>query len=271
MTVYIEYAILQNFLLDVVLLWLSCKGTKTPFRQGRWTIACLFGAMFAVVYPLLRLPAFLGTVLKISAGLLLCLLAFGRVKGKKEWGRYALFSTSFFSLSFLFGGALNSIAQGVSISAMRTAVTPLGFLTLSIFCSYLLKKLYKKRTVWQYVYECEIASGDKSAQARGFFDSGNTATKKGIPVCFVSPEIIFNLWGDTMLLQGEEVGQVCDEMCISTVSGEKKIRLYKGSLTIKEKPIRRIKEVYFAPSVNILSKEYTMLLHSRIFDKGEEV
>ena len=271
MTVYIEYAFLQNLLLDGVLLWLSCKGTKTSFHRGRWAVSCLFGALFAVVYPLLQLPAFLGTVLKISAGFFLCLLAFGKVKGKKEWGRYTLFSGSFFSLSFLFGGALNGVAQGFSLDVMRTVVTPLGCLGLSIFCSYLFQKLYKKRMVWRYVYECEIANGDNRAQARGFFDSGNRATKKGIPVCFVSPEIIFKLWGDSMLLQGEEAGQVCDEMCIATVSGEKKILLYKGSLTIKEEPIRRINEVYFAPSVNILSKEYAMILNSRIFDKGEEV
>ena len=178
MTVYIEYAFLQNLLLDGVLLWLSYKGTKTSFRWGRWSLACLFGAVFAVVYPQLRLPSFLGTVLKISAGFFLCLLAFGKVKGKREWGRYALFSGSFFSLSFLFGGALNGVAQGFSLDVMRAVVTPLGFLALAIFCSYLFKRLYKKRTVWQYVYECEIASGDKRAQARGFFDSGNTATKK---------------------------------------------------------------------------------------------
>ena len=153
MTVYIEYAFLQNLLLDGVLLWLSCKGTKTSFHRGRWAVSCLFGALFAVVYPLLQLPAFLGTVLKISAGFFLCLLAFGKVKGKKEWGRYALFSGSFFSLSFLFGGALNGVAQGFSLDVMRTVVTPLGFLGLSIFCSYLFQNLYKKRMVWRYVYE----------------------------------------------------------------------------------------------------------------------
>lgn len=271
MTVYIEYAFLQNLLLDGVLLWLSCKGTKTPFRWGRCAFACVFGAVFAVVYPLLRLPNFLGVILKISAGLFLCLLAFGGGKGKVPFGRYTLFTASFFSLSFLFGGALNTVAQGVSTNFMRTVITPLGFLVLSVFCLRIFKKLYKKRAIWRYIYKCEIASEGKSVQALGFFDSGNTATKKDIPVCFVSPEIIFALWGDKLLLEGEEVGQVCDEMCITTISGRKKIPLYKGSLTIKEKPTRQIKEVYFAPSANILSREYTMILHSRIFDEGEEI
>ena len=269
MAVYIEYAFLQNLLLDGVLLWLSCKGTKTPFRWGRCAFACVFGAAFAVVYPLLRLPDFLGTALKISSGLFLCLLACGGGEGKVPFGRYAFFTASFFSLSFLFGGALNAVAQGLPTNLMRTVITPLGFLALSLFCLQLFKKLYKKRTIWRYIYECEIASEGKTARALGFYDSGNTATKKGIPVCFVSPELIFQLWGDKLLLEGKEAGQVCDEMCITTLSGKKKILLYKGSLTIKEGKTRRIKEVYFAPSANILSREYTMILHSRIFNEGE--
>ena len=272
MTVYIEYAFLQNLLLDGVLLWLSYKGTKTPFGWGRYAFATLFGALFAVVYPLLRLPDFLGLLLKISSGCLLCLLAVGKVKSGKEWGRYTLFTAIFFSLSFLFGGALNIISQGLSINVMRGIVTPLGFVGLSILCIYIFRRLYKKKKIWRFIYECELRNGKKSITALGFFDSGNSATKKGRPICFVSPEIVYTLWGEEILLKGEEEGQVCDEMCIATVSGERKIRLYKGALTVKtDKKSIKLKEVYFSPSANILSREYSMLLHSRIFDEGEEI
>ena len=272
MTVYIEYAFLQNLLLDGVLLWLSYKGTKTPFKWGRYAFATLFGAVFAVIYPLLRLTGVLGIILKISSGCFLCLLAFGNLRGKKEWGRYTLFTAIFFSLSFLFGGALNSIAQGLSKNTVRTVLTPLSFLCLSILCTYLFKRLYKKKAIWRFIYECTVASNNKSITILGFFDSGNTATRKGVPICFVSPEIIYELFGEEVLLNGEGGGQVCDEMSITTVSGKRKICLYKGALTIKTGEKRKkIKEVYFSPSTNILSREYSMILHSRIFDEGEEL
>lgn len=272
MTVYIEYAFLQNFLLDGVLLWLSYKGTKTPFKWGRYAFATLFGAVFAVVYPLLGLTSVLSFLLKISAGFFLCLLAFGNLRGKKEWGRYTLFSAIFFSLSFLFGGALNSITQGLSTNVIRKVVTPLGFLCLSLFCVYLFRRLYKKKAILRFIYECTVASNNKSITVLGFFDSGNAATKKGLPICFVSPEIIYELFGEEVLSTMRDRGQVCDEMCITTVSGGRKIYLYKGSLTIKKDKQRiKIKEVYFSPSANILSREYSMILHSRIFDEGEEL
>ena len=262
---------MQNLLLDGILLWLSYKGTKTPFRRGRYAFSTVFGGVFAVVYPLLRLPNCLGILLKLSAGCLLCLLAVGNVRGRKGLGKYILFTAIFFSLSFLFGGALNSISHAFSINVMREVVTPLGFLLLSIFCIYLFKKLYKKGKAWRFLYECEVANRDKSAKVIGFFDSGNTATKGGIPVCFVSPEIVYALWGEEILLSEKGRGQVCDEMCITTLSSEKKMLLYKGVLTIKTDEGIKTKEVYFSPSANIVSREYTMILHSRIFDEGEEV
>ena len=272
MTVYIEYAFLQNFFLDGGLLWLSHKVIKTPINRKRILLSSLFGAIFAVLYPLLRLPSLLGTVLKIAAGCLLCMLAFGRIKSKKERRGYFLFTTVFFSWSFLFGGALNGVTQGISPDYVKTVLTPLGFLVLSVFCVYFSRKLYKRSSILRQVYDCVIRNGEKEAAAQGFLDSGNMVTKKGIPVCFVSPEIIYRLWGGEILFSEKGEGQVRDEVAITTMTGSKKVLLYKGSLQIIAGEKRKeIKEVYFAPSANMISREYMMILHSRIFDEGEEV
>lgn len=272
MTVYIEYAFLQNFFLDGALIWLALKGTKTPVKGWRLFLASLIGAVFAIVYPLIKLPSGLGLILKLSVGLLLCLISFGRLKTKVERRRYALFVSLFFALSFLFGGALLSLTQGLSIKNMRSLVTPIGFAVLSIFCVALIRKMYKKSRLWRYIYTCKIISEGKSFSTLGFFDSGNAAEKNGIPVCFLSPETAYSLWGEGVLFADGKRGQVCDEMQITTMAGAKRIALYKGALEIEKRgKTRRIEEVYFAPSANMISKEYTILLHSRIFDEGEEV
>ena len=272
MTVYIEYAFLQNFFLDGALLWLALKGTKTPVKRWRLFLASLIGAFFAIVYPLIKLPSGLKLLLKLSVGFLLCLTAFGRLKTQGEKRKYALVVSLFFALSFLFGGALLSLTQGLSFEKIKTVVTPIGFAVLSFFCLVLIRKMYKKSKLWRYIYACKIVSEGKSVSTLGFFDSGNVAEKDGIPVCFISPETAYSLWGESMLLFKEERGQVCDEMQITTMAGVKKITLYKGILEIEEKGrIRMVKEVYFAPSANMISKEYTLLLHSRIFEEGEEI
>ena len=161
MTVYIEYAFLQNFFLDGLLVWLSLKGSKTPIKRRRIAVSALFGAVFAVVYPLLGLSEGLGLVLKLAAGILLCMLAFGRLKSKREWGRFGVFTAVFFAWSFAFGGAIFSGAQFFSGEWIKTLLTPLCFVFLSAASLLLFQKLYKKRTLWRHIYECQIFSGEK--------------------------------------------------------------------------------------------------------------
>lgn len=267
MTVYIEYAFLQNFLLDGALVWLSLKGSKTPVRKRKILLSALFGGVFAVVYPLLGLREVLGLVLKLASGVLLCMLAFGRLKSKREWGRFGVFTALFFALSFAFGGAIFSGAQFFSGEWIKRVLTPLCFLLLALISLLLFQKLYKKRAVWRHVYECRITCEGKTISALGFLDSGNMATKNGVPVCFLSPERAYELWGERWLFLDEDRGQVCDEMQFSTVTGVKKAPLIKGSLEIDVKEgIQRVNEVYFAVSSNMISKEYTMILHSRILE-----
>ena len=265
MTVYIEYAFLQNFFLDGALVWLSLKGSKTPVKGRRIALSALVGGVFAVLYPLLGLTKWLGLTLKISVGVLLCMLAFGRLKGKREWGRFATFTLLFFALSFAFGGAISPLAEYFKKEWVKPLLTPICFVLLSAASLLLFQKLYKKRALWRHIYECEIISGKKSVLALGFLDCGNMATKNGVPVCFLSPERAYELWGEEWLFHEKQEGQVCDEMQIFTVAGVKKTALRKGDLHIRtDKGIEQRKEVYFAVSPNMIGKEYTLILHSRI-------
>ena len=267
MAVYIEYAFLQNFFLDAALVWLSLKGSKTPIKWRKVVFAALFGGVFAVVYPLLGLSKVLGLFLKVSAGVLLCMLAVGRLKNKREWGRFCLFTAVFFALSFAFGGAIFSSAQYFSGEWIKSVFTPLCFLLLAAASLLFFQKLYKKRALWRHIYKCRAISGEKSVFALGFLDSGNMATKNGLPVCFLSPEHAYELWGEGWLYPEKERGQVCDELTINTLAGVKNIPLVKGGLEIRtDEGVRQIKEVYFAVSTNMISKEYTILLHSRILE-----
>ena len=267
MTVYVEYAFLQNFFLDGALVWLSLKGSKTAVKRYKLLTSALFGGGFAVVYPLLDLREGLGLMLKLSAGLLLCMLAFGRLKSKREWARFGVFASLFFALSFAFGGAIYAGAQFFSGEWIKILLTPACFVVLTATSLFLFQKIYKKRALWQHLYECKATVGEKSVSALGFLDSGNMATKDGAPVCFLSPERAYELWGEEWLFSTKERGQVCDEMQISTVTGVKNIPLVKGEIEIRTKEgMRQIKEVYFAVSSNMIGKEYSMILYSRILE-----
>lgn len=267
MTVYIEYAFLQNFFLDGTLVWLSLKGSKTPVRGGKLVLSALLGGVFAVVYPLLSLKEWTGALLKISVGVLLCMLAYGRLKNKREWGRFCVCAALFFALSFAFGGAIYSLTQYFSQEWIKSLITPISFMLLSVAVIWLFKKLYQKRALWQHIYKCRITCEENSIFALGFLDSGNMATKNGVPVCFLSPERAYELWGEKWLREDEDRGQVCDEMQINTVAGTKTLRLRQGDMQIwigKER--KRIDKVYFAVSANMIGKEYSIILYSRILE-----
>ena len=267
MTVYIEYALLENFLIDGMLLYLSLRAVKIPFKWKKLCFSALFGALFALVFPLLSLPNFLVYSFKIAVGFLLCLLAFPPIKNKNDMGRYALTCALFFFLSFSFAGAIFAFSNGFSFSGngYQIAQTPFVFVLCSaivflIFVINGIKKLYKKRLAFRHIYDCAILYGKRRVAILGFLDSGNLATANGAPVCFLSPEIAFELWQN-------ELFSPHGEITVQTLGGEKTLPLFLGDLEIKkDKQIFTKKGVYFAPSAHMVSREYKMLLQANIFD-----
>ena len=266
MEIYIEYAFLENFFFDGVLLSLSLFSAREKLCLWRVALSAAIGGVFAILFPLLKLPVFLGTLLKIAVGMLLCAVLVKRLKSKKEWGRYALICGLFFSLSFLFGGSLLGIYTGFSVSGEGYATshapfwaTLLGFSGLSALTLFLVRKLYAKKAVAERTYACRVGNGEKQIKAEGFLDSGNLAQKNGLPVCFLSPDIFYELYGEEVLKGG---GQVCEELAISTLGGGKTVTLYEGEIYVENKQ----KRVYFAPSANMISREYKILLHASILE-----
>ena len=267
MEIYIEYAFIENFLFDGVLLSLALFATRTKLVWWRILLSACMGAVFAIFFPLLRLPKFLGTLLKIAVGCLLCMIAVERLKTKKEWGRYALSCVFFFCLSFGFGGALLGVYGQFDHGYARipSMLVFFGFSVLSGGAVWLIRKLYQRKRIFQSIYPCVVGNGEVAIQTQGFLDSGNLAMKNGLPICFVSIELFYELFSEEILSKGD--GQVCDEMQIRTMSGVKTVSIYQGELEMEG----RRRDVYFSPTSNMIGREYKILLNARILEKDYEV
>lgn len=267
MTIYVEYALIENFLIDGMILYLSLRGAKINFKWKKLLFSAFVGAIFALLFPLLSLQNLLSYFLKFSMGFLLCLLAFPPIKNKNDVGRYALSCALFFLLSFAFAGAIFALYNNFSFSenGYQTAQTPVAIVlcfgvAFFIFSVQLGKKIYKKQTIFRHVYDCAILYGKRRVAILGFFDSGNLATAKGTPVCFLSPEIAFDIWESELLSPHGEI-------TVQTLGGEKTLPLFLGDLEIKKGGTLFIKKgVYFAPSAHMVSREYKMLLQANIFN-----
>ena len=268
MTIYVEYAFLENFFLDGALLVLSMLFTRTPIGWKRLCFSAFLGGIFALVYPFILLPKILLFFLKLAVGMLLCLTSFGRIKSKKEWGRYGLSTLFFFTLTFAFGGALTAFSEGVFVGKTPVSIVCVGFVILGVISLLLAKKLHEKRVVYAHLYDCEILYKQRVVAAVGFLDSGNIATKNSLPICFITPDLFYEVWGEEFVFANaeKEGEQVRVETHIHTLAGAKKATLYKGALQIKGKDgKKRRKEAYFAVSGNMISREYKILLNAGIW------
>lgn len=260
MEIYVEYAFVENFIFDAVLLWLSLEAAKAPYRRRNLIFAAALGAVFAIVYPLLCLPLPLAYLLKISVGFLLCMTAVKALKTKKDRGRYALTVVFFFGFSFAFGGALTGLLQDFFSNKIPAAVVAAGFACLFAAALLLIRKLHQRRAITQFLYDCRLYYQNRQINTTAFLDSGNLAQKDGLPVCFVSPELFYELCG-TQILQGRGAD---GQMDIITLGGKKTLSLYGGEIEFRQEKKSRKQRVYFGVSPNIVSREYKIIVNARL-------
>ena len=102
---------------------------------------------------------------------------------------------------------------------------------------------------------------------QGFVDSGNRVMKNGLPVCFLSAEIYYDLF-----LSGDLAMDFTFEYVeIHTLSGEKRLPIKRGAIEIENGKERRKSEVYFASSTNMLSRGYKMIIGVAVLGDEEGV
>lgn len=258
MEVYIEYAFLQNFIFDGVLLFLALKGARAEICWKRICLSATVGAVFALIFPVLKCGKTLSLLLKISTAFLICLIP-SKLNTKKHRGRYAITVLFFFIFTFALGGAFLGLGKNFSTKY------PLffGLLLFAVCVLLFIEKIYQKRTVVRFLYPCTLFYGEKTVKCEGFLDSGNLAVENDLPVCFLSPDLFYDLIGESYFQGG---GQVCDETWVRTVNGGRQVFLYRGEISLEKSGKDIKKQAYFALSKNSISKEYRLLLNARLFD-----
>lgn len=252
MEIYIEYAFIENFALDFLLCYFAFKLLRLPVKIPWISFSAIVGAVFAVAYPFFNLfqtTKTLGEVGKLAFPFLACFLGFGCKIRKKDRGRYATSVIAYYCLSFLFAGGVYAFcnifgvnyafSDGILVGAPIATVLGVCFIT-AFGLKKLIKAVYNRRRLARFIYPCKLRKGDRQVCSEGYVDSGNLAQKHGIPVCFLSAELFFELFGVNAFEDGEE------ELFISTISGEKKIKLF----------LLDELWIYFGQGENIVYKPY---------------
>lgn len=225
MTVYFEYAFLENFLLDGLLLYLALRIARGKIKAWRLCLAAAVGAGEALLFPVISMPTWCAYLVKILGGILLCVIA---VSGKRV-KTYAAATAAFFVSTFALGGLLTAAYSYFGIEyetgqgfLVERAPVALVFAAAGIFvllACYGLRRIFRFVRLQKSTVECTLTQGDRTVRWKGLADSGNLLEFRGKGVCVCSAAAIFALFGRG----AKEVGRIR----VRTVNGEKESPVFE--------------------------------------------
>ena len=236
MKVYIEYVIIDNFIIDFLILWSTLKTLGIKINKYLIITSTLFGTVVACFLPLLHLEGVYTAMVKIIVAILMVLMCakFDNIK------QYVYSLLLFFSYTFLMGGACYAVIiliggtfENVNI-AQYNAIVPVSIIiAICFFYAFIIfrftKYIYRKKDMMPFIGEAEIEIGGKIYKFKTFLDSGNRLydKKTGAPVIILSAySLEKHIDADNMakLIFGEKSDLFNDVHYLSytTVSGEPK-------------------------------------------------
>lgn len=239
MEVYIEYAIIDNLIMDFLLLKGTSKLTKTAQNNFRIAFGSIVATIIAVLLPIFKINDGISFIIKIILAMLVCLIS----AEHKTIFSYLKFLNVFVLLTFIVGGMIIGVLSifGIEYSSeeiKKVGVLPIGvnFLVM-VACYQVITKFVKSKIDKMqnnFICDIEITSNNKNYVFTAFVDSGNTLTdaKSNLPVLVCQKSVIDKLF------YGEKPKRY---MPISTASGLGDLALYdidKVTITVKGK--RRI-------------------------------
>lgn len=256
MTVYIEYVLINNVIIDYCILKAAFTATGKRAKKGRLFLCAFLGALLALLFPLLNFNSIILFFLKVASGELLLVLA-GDFSSIKELFVRSVF---FFALTFAFFGAVESVATLAFIDTSQELYVLLIFIPVfaayKLFSSVILY-VYRRKVVEKRKVKVRVLCGKTDLNLDAFIDSGNGVYDEGIPVVFCSPAVGKKILSETF------PPPKMKKLKIKTISGEKElpsIVLDEISVFFSAKP-HTFKKITACFSKEISGQGYDVILH----------
>lgn len=188
MTVYFEYVILDNFVIDYLLLKASHKIVGVAAKKRRLLFCAFSGALIALVYPIAENIPVISFLLKTSCGLILSLSS-AKFRSLKE-ASYTV--AVFFGLTFLSGGAIIGLFGLLGIS--YSSEISVAFMIVPAYsvikgAAEIVSVIYKRRCERAFLYDIKLCLNGEKISAVGFMDTGNGVYDGDSPVVFCSKSV----------------------------------------------------------------------------------
>ena len=195
MIVYVEYVLLDNFLIDFVLLRLTSKVVKVQVGWWRYLIACAFGTIASFVLPLFYLPVVLGITIKLLIGIIMCKMCYWEQPFSVRFAAFlvllaCLYSLGGLTIAFMFLLTKNPLE---TFKMSYFGLVPIGLLVFGTFClisfvCYLLKYSKERKQIAPFLQMVKLQIFGKTLELIGYLDTGNRLEDdaSGLPIVVVS-------------------------------------------------------------------------------------
>lgn len=229
MTVYVEYVLINNFIIDYVLLYLSQLLAKKSIKKAYILVASLIGAIISLAYPLVERFFVLSLFLKICVGMLMVAIS-AKFNGCRE---YFSILALFYLLAFSIGGAIYGICIALKVQTNSELFSAIVFIPVLLFgfgIKGIICGVKNKQELKNFYFMAEIFSKTTSVKAMAFLDSGNQLKKDGKPVVIISKKLAKKLLLDYETIKSVKIIEYSTIMGTSTMPTFKasKIKIYNG-------------------------------------------
>lgn len=262
MVVYIEYVLIDNFVIDYLLLKATFVITNLSVKKGRLFLLAFLGAIFALTYPFMQQIGFLLTIIKILFGLLLMLLA----TNYKSIKSYYVNTLIFFALTFLTGGVIIGLSNILGIElgtefSIAIIILPAYLIIKGI--TELIKYLYRRKDEVAFLYDIELTLNGKVVKTKGFLDTGNGLYYNNQPVIICNKGLFLSFINSNSVLPKMEKIE-CKTVAGSSTLFAVKISTLKIYFNSEE---RIFNNVVMAIS-KVDSVDYQVILHSALMGEN---
>ena len=209
MTVYVEYVIINNMVINAILLWFTFRTIKHRPVKWRILLSAAIGTAFALVIPLIVIPgvggAFAMIGIKFFMGAFMVFVACGNMK----FVRQVLFFLLFLSYTFAFGGAIYGLAfafgsaQSSMLFFTQNTSVPIGVFAGGAFAfGFLMSKLIKflnvRHSINNYLRDVIITYKDNKFKITSYLDTGNRLVdpKSNAPVVIITMSLFLKMFPD---------------------------------------------------------------------------
>lgn len=262
MTVYVEYVLIDNFVIDFLLFETAFKITGKKVSRTRIIICSLLGAIFALLYPLITANIVIITAAKILFGLFLTFIA-AKFSCLKD---YATFTAVFLGLTFFVGGIIIGVFSLLDTAPSEFSVAlmilPVWVAVLGI--EKLIRYFYRSKDISHLTATVEIVCGGKTVKLKGFFDTGNALYDGLSPVIIATKRTVLPILGVAAVKKAKY-------LTVQTAVGEeKKLCIKPDAVLIYSGEKKHIFNNVRVCVVNTEFSGYDVILHPALMETNNE-